>query len=60
MKSYASPEAFKQALEARIRQTAPTLIGRFRQVLVFDRFLARVHTKFAERVVVKGGVVLCG
>jgi hypothetical protein len=58
MKPYANPEAFKQALEARIRKAAPTNIGRFRQVLVFDRFLARVHTHFGERVIVKGGVVL--
>jgi hypothetical protein len=33
-------------------------MGRFRQVLVFDRFLARIAEQFGERVVVKGGVVL--
>ncbi len=58
MKSYATPEAFKQALEARIRTSAGTDMGRFRQVLVFHRFLARVHAQFQERVIVKGGVVL--
>lgn len=58
MKGYASPEAFKQALETRIRKCATSDIGRFRQVLVFDRFLARVHEQFGERVIVKGGVVL--
>ncbi len=61
MKPYATPVAFKQALETRIRQEAAKTgsdIGRFRQVLVFDRFLARVHQHFGTRVVVKGGVVL--
>lgn len=33
-------------------------MGRFRQVLVFDRFLARVFAHFGERAVAKGGVVL--
>lgn len=58
---YESPEAFKQALEARIRSAALARrmdIGRFRQLLVFDRFLSRVFDELGERVVVKGGVVL--
>jgi hypothetical protein len=61
MKTYSTPEAFKQALESRIRRKAAASgsdMGRFRQVLVFDRFLARVHDQFRDRVVVKGGVVL--
>ena len=61
MTPYATPLAFKQALETRIRNAAAKTgsdIGRFRQVLVFDRFLARVHQRFGTRVVVKGGVVL--
>ncbi len=33
-------------------------MGRFRQVLVFDRFLARLFAHFGERAVAKGGVVL--
>lgn len=33
-------------------------MGRFRQVLVFDRFLARLFAHFGERVIAKGGVVL--
>jgi len=33
-------------------------MGRFRQLLLFDRFLARVFEELADRVVVKGGVVL--
>jgi hypothetical protein len=41
---YASPEAFKQALEQRLRTDAKTGVAfaRRRQLLVFDRFLARV------------------
>jgi len=33
-------------------------MGRFRQVLVFDRFLARLFAHFGERAIAKGGVVL--
>lgn len=57
--TYASPEAFKQAVERRIRTAAGAAgMGRFRQVLVFDRFLARMFEHFGERAIVKGGVVL--
>lgn len=58
---YTSPAAFKQALEARLRTDATRLgrpINRQRQLVVFDRFLARVMVALGERVVVKGGVVL--
>lgn len=42
-RKYASPEAFKQALEQRLRAEAKTgaELARKRQLLVFDRFLAR-------------------
>lgn len=33
-------------------------MSRYRQVLVFDRFLARVFAEFGSQVIVKGGVVL--
>lgn len=33
-------------------------MGRFRQILVFDRFLARVFAHFGDRAIAKGGVVL--
>lgn len=57
--SYASPEAFRQAVERRIRTVAGGQgMMRFRQVLVYDRFLARVFERFGERAIVKGGVVL--
>jgi hypothetical protein len=58
---YATPAAFKQALEDRIRRQARADgvdMGRFRQLQVFDRFLARVFAELGDRVVVKGGVVL--
>ena len=41
---YATPPAFKQALEQRLRSdsTSGTDFARRRQILVFDRFLARL------------------
>lgn len=59
--SYATPEAFKNALEARIRKIAAERgqpIPRVRQLIVFDRFLARVFDVFGERAIVKGGAAL--
>jgi len=42
-RTYANPEAFRQAREQRVRASAGAAgMGRFRQILVFDRFLARV------------------
>jgi len=58
---YETPEAFKQSLEARVRRAAregSVDMGRFRQLLVFDRFLARVFEQLGDRVIVKGGLVL--
>lgn len=58
---YTTPAAFRQALEERIRRQARadgTDMGRFRQLQVFDRFLARVFAELGDGVVVKGGVVL--
>lgn len=55
---YASPLAFKTALEARIRRVAPDAMPRLRQLLIFDRFLVRIFTVFGERVILKGGLVL--
>lgn len=59
--SYATPAAFKQALEARLRTEAAATrrdLARVRQLLVFERFLSRVFAAFGENVVLKGGVVL--
>ncbi|MBL4848598.1 MAG: nucleotidyl transferase AbiEii/AbiGii toxin family protein [Planctomycetes bacterium] len=55
---YKTPLAFKSALESRIRNAADGRIARFRQLLLFDRFLARIFAVFGERVVLKGGIVL--
>jgi hypothetical protein len=60
-RAYPSPAAFKQALEARLRADATRTgraLPRQRQLVVFDRFLARVMETLGERVIVKGGVVL--
>lgn len=61
IRRFASPDAFKTSLEARLaaeaRRTGDN-VQRLRQLVVFDRFLARLHAAFPERVIVKGGVVL--
>ena len=60
-RSYASPAGFKQALETRLRADAALTgraLGRQRQLVVFDRFLARIAVELGDRVIVKGGVVL--
>jgi Nucleotidyl transferase AbiEii toxin, Type IV TA system len=60
-RTYASPEAFKQALEQRLRASVADGAGRFarkRQLLVFDRFLARVVDVLGDTAILKGGLVL--
>jgi hypothetical protein len=59
-KTYASPESFKRALEQRLRNGADSSneFVRRRQLLVFDRFLARVTAEFGDAAVLKGGLVL--
>lgn len=57
---YSSAESFKQALEQRLRlstKTGPEL-ARKRQLLVFDRFLARLVAVLGDSVTLKGGLVL--
>jgi hypothetical protein len=60
VRTYASPEAFKQALEQRLRTDAKTgaAFARKRQLLVFDRFLARVVAVLGDAAMLKGGLVL--
>jgi predicted nucleotidyltransferase component of viral defense system len=61
LKQYATPEAFKHALETRIRKASTEAgmdLARYRQLLIFDRFLARIFEEFQDRAVAKGGVVL--
>lgn len=59
-RAYATPAAFKQALEQRLRadSTAGTDFARRRQLVVFERFLARVFLQLKGRVWLKGGLVL--
>jgi hypothetical protein len=57
---YPSPAAFKQALEQRLRSSSPSgpAFERARQLLVFDRFLARVTAVLGDAATLKGGLVL--
>src|SRR5690606_10340952 len=59
-RTYASPEAFKQALEQRLRSSSKTgaEFARTRQLLVFNRFLARIVAEFGDAATLKGGLVL--
>jgi hypothetical protein len=60
IRTYSSPEAFKQALEQRLRTSVKTgaELTRKRQLLVFDRFLARVVAVLGDSATLKGGLVL--
>jgi hypothetical protein len=61
VRRYASPIAFKAALEDRLRRRAPETeedVGRLRQRSVFERFLARAVAHLGDRVIVKGGIAL--
>ena len=59
-RTYASPAAFKQALEQRLRAAtgSGTDLARRRQLLVFDRFLARIVHVLGDAAMLKGGLVL--
>jgi hypothetical protein len=59
-RTYSSPEAFKQALEQRLRSATQTggEFARRRQLLVFDRFLARIVAVLGDAATLKGGLVL--
>ncbi len=60
VRSYLSAEAFKQALEQRLRSgmAAGAGLSRKRQLLVFDRFLARLVRLLGDSVTLKGGLAL--
>jgi len=59
-RTYSSPEAFKQALEQRLRTSAEngTTFARKRQLLVFNRFLARIVAVLGDTATLKGALVL--
>jgi predicted nucleotidyltransferase component of viral defense system len=60
VRRYSSPEAFKQALEQRLRtsEQRSTEMARRRQLLVFDRFLARIVAVLGDAATLKGGLAL--
>jgi len=56
---YASAVDFKQALEQRLRRDATgPAIPRRRQLLVFQRLLARILPGLGHHLVLKGGLAL--
>jgi hypothetical protein len=59
-RTYSSPEAFKQSLEQRLRSITKSgaELTRKRQLLVFDRFLARIVAVLGDAAMLKGGLVL--
>jgi hypothetical protein len=58
--NYATAAAFKQALEQRLKMMSSSGVdfARRRQLLVFDRFLARIAQTMGDVVTLKGGLVL--
>lgn len=59
-RTYETPAAFKRALEDRLKAGSKTGVdfARRRQLVVFDRFLARVVATFGDAAILKGGLVL--
>jgi len=59
-RTYATPAGFKAALEQRLRNSSKSGVelARRRQLLVFDRFLARVTRVLGKAAMLKGGLVL--
>lgn len=60
MTTYSSAEAFKRALEQRLRTLTKggAEFARKRQLLVFDRFMARLVAVVGDAVTLKGGLAL--
>lgn len=59
-RKYRNPPAFRAALEARLRGPGESgvALARKRQLLIFERFLARVFALLGDAVTLKGGLVL--
>ncbi len=59
-RTYATPLQFKQALEGRLRNQSTTGadLARHRQLLIFDRFLARLQRTLGDALILKGGLAL--
>ena len=60
LQTYASPQSFKQALEQRLKTASNSGADftRKRQLLVFDRFLARIVAVMGDTALLKGGLVI--
>ena len=60
VRTYSSPLAFKQAIEERLRSKIAKdgELARTRQLLVFDRFLARIVAVLGDAATLKGGLAL--
>jgi len=61
MRRYATPVAFKTAVEHRLRELAREQgreMNRLRQLMLFDRLLARVAAVFGDAAILKGGFAL--
>ncbi len=59
-REYRTAAAFKQALEQRLRtaSTSGVDFARRRQLVVFDRFLARIALELGDAVTLKGGLAV--
>ena len=59
-RAYATADAFKAAVDQRLRNVAEPGLGitRRRQLLVFDRYLARLDRMLGDAATLKGGLVL--
>ena len=58
--AYRTAAAFKQALEQRLRMASASGVdfARRRQLVVFDRFLARVALELGDAITLKGGLAV--
>jgi hypothetical protein len=59
-REYRTAAGFKQALEQRLRavSTSGVDFARRRQLVVFDRFLARIALELGDAVTLKGGLAV--
>jgi hypothetical protein len=59
-RAYKTAAAFKQALEQRLRTASDSGFdfARRRQLIVFDRFLARIALELDEAMTLKGGLAV--
>lgn len=58
---YPNPAAFRQALKTRMKRRAEErgmLFNRYRQLVLFERFAARVYEACGSDVIIKGGLVM--